>query len=315
MNPYCDAPLVLGTTVIDYSQPTVVVERETLPEEPLPADDPVVSQAMTQFELAREAFARGDYNAALQATHGALEQLPDDVVLHEFLALVHFAQGNYREAAGTIHAVLAAGPGWNWETMSGLYSDVSVYTSHLRAAEAYRRENPESAYVRFLLAYHYMTTDHDEAAAGQLRQVLSLEPGDTLAAQLLQELTGETPPSAAPAAAPDAARPGLPDQSASPPNRTAEIAPESLVGSWTAARDGLQFSLTLTENEQFTWTFTQGDQTNEVSGTYSLSDGLLVLEAEDGDTRVGQVRQIDDERFEFRLAGVPEDEPGLLFEQ
>jgi tetratricopeptide (TPR) repeat protein len=312
VNPYCEAPLVLGTTVIDYSQPTVVVERETLPEEPLPADDPVVSQAMTQFELAREAFARGDYNAALQATHGALEQLPDDVVLHEFLALVHFAQGNYRDAAGTIHAVLAAGPGWNWETMSSLYSDVSVYTNHLRAAEAYRRENPESAYVRFLLAYHYMTTDYDEAAAGQLRQVLSVEPGDTLAAHLLQELTGETPPSEAPAAAPEASHA---DQPESQPERTAGSVPESLVGSWTATRDGLQFSLTLTENDEFTWTFTQGDQTKEVSGTYSLSDGLLVLESEEGDTRVGQVRQIADDRFEYRLAGVPEDEPGLLFEQ
>jgi hypothetical protein len=84
---------------------------------------------------------------------------------------VLFAQGKYREAAGTIHAVLADGPGWDWATMSGLYPSVQVYTTHLRALEDFARTNPDSADARFLLGYHYLTEGyHDAGILGSSRQ-------------------------------------------------------------------------------------------------------------------------------------------------
>ncbi|MEX0711711.1 MAG: hypothetical protein WD278_05140, partial [Pirellulales bacterium] len=132
-NPYWQEPLVLGTTVVDYSQPII------LPDDAGPADsaadDPAVAMALSQFDEARELFSRGDYQAALDGARLAMRHLPTDAALHEFVSLVHFAQGNYREAAGTIHSVLAAGPGWNWQTVRSLYPDVAVYTQHLRAAD------------------------------------------------------------------------------------------------------------------------------------------------------------------------------------
>ena len=46
-------------------------------------------------------------------------------------ALTLFAQRKYKDAASAIYAVLAAGPGWDWQTMSELYPDPEVYTKQL----------------------------------------------------------------------------------------------------------------------------------------------------------------------------------------
>ena len=42
-----------------------------------------------------------------------------------------FALQKYPESAAAIYAVLSAGPGWDWTTMSGLYPNVNVYTQQL----------------------------------------------------------------------------------------------------------------------------------------------------------------------------------------
>ena len=111
--------------------------------------------------------------------------MPNDAVLHEFRSLVLFALNNYREAATAAYAVLSAGPGWNWTTLSGLYQNVADYTTQLRALEAYVKENPSSSDAHFLLAYHYLTTGFPDAAQKQLRDVDKLTPNDRLVKQLL----------------------------------------------------------------------------------------------------------------------------------
>lgn len=85
-------------------------------------------------DQARNAFYSGDYARALSSLDAALSKTPSDVVLHEFRALCLFALHKYKEAAGTLYAVLSVGPGWDWTTMSGLYSNVDVYTEQLRAS-------------------------------------------------------------------------------------------------------------------------------------------------------------------------------------
>lgn len=325
-NPYCYEPLVLGTTVINYSEPIILSSNSVAPEA-----DTEDSPAMVQFEAARAAFARGDYDSALQSTHRALEYLPTDAALNEFLALVHFARGNYRDSAGVIHSVLAAGPGWNWDTMIELYGgDVNTYTRHLRAAEAYRKANPQAAEARFLLAYHYTTTGHKDAATKQLREVLALEPNDTVAAQLLEGLTGErlnNTPSPGPALLDPATATASSESFPEPPPLPTSIehqvlkpgarpVAEEFVGSWSAAReDGGEFSLNLTAENRFDWKFTRNDQTSELTGNYSLKDDLLVLEPEEGGAMIGRVEMTGDKQFRFRLIGVPEEDPGLTFRQ
>jgi cytochrome c-type biogenesis protein CcmH/NrfG len=112
-----------------------------------------------------------------------------------------FALGDFQQAAGTIYAVLAAGPGWNWETLVSLYDNVATYTGQLRALETHVRDNPEDAAATFLLAYHYITMGHLENAVKKLEQVTRLLPDDQLSAQLLEAFQQVATESAAPAPA------------------------------------------------------------------------------------------------------------------
>src|SRR5690606_33593759 len=111
-----------------------------------------------------------------------------DVEMHEFRALALFAMGNYEESAAVLYGVLSAGPGWNWDTVKGLYSSIDEYTAHLRALEAHRSSNPDDMAARFVLAYHYQATDYKEDAARQLQIVHQNNPDDRLVAELLQRM-------------------------------------------------------------------------------------------------------------------------------
>ena len=94
---------------------------------------------MSSYDQAREAFKSGDYPQALQLDQQALAQSPNDATMHEFLALVYFAQGKYPQAATPLYAVLSVRPGWDWTTLSGMYADVDTYTRQLRAWRAISR--------------------------------------------------------------------------------------------------------------------------------------------------------------------------------
>ena len=62
--------------------------------------------------------------------------------LHEFLALVFFAQGKYDQAAAPLYAVLSVGPGWDWTTLSGMYPDVDTYTASAPSPGGLRQGKP-----------------------------------------------------------------------------------------------------------------------------------------------------------------------------
>jgi tetratricopeptide (TPR) repeat protein len=180
--------------VYDYSQPIPVPDPVEVPTDPNvppmpPAqDDPNAAQAAQILEQGRQAFLANDFDSALKFADQAVRLSPKDTTLHEFRALVLFAQQRYQDAAATIYAVLAVGPGWDYTTMVSFYRDPQTYTNQLRALETYAKANPKNAPARFLLAYHYLTLDHRDAAAGMLRDVVALQPNDHLAAYLLQML-------------------------------------------------------------------------------------------------------------------------------
>src|SRR5262249_682679 len=142
------------------------------------------SQAMSLFDQSRAAFTAGDYKQALELVNQTLKTMPNDAVVHEFRSLVLFALQNFRESAAAAYAVLSAGPGWDWTTLSSLYGNINDYTTQLRQLEAFVRDNPNSSDAHFLLAYHYLTSGYPDAAQAQLREVDRLTPNDKLVKQL-----------------------------------------------------------------------------------------------------------------------------------
>ncbi len=261
-------------------------------------------QAMTIFEGARGQFTAGDYAGALAAIDNAIKLVPADPVLHEFRALCLFAQGDYQQSAAAIYAVLSGGPGWDWTTVSSLYPSVMVYTKQLRALEKYSQDHPEAADARFLLAYQYLLTGHNDAASAELKQVVALEPGDALSAQLLKSIS--------PAA--DGTAPGPAPAAPAPTGKPVDA--RTLVGDWTASRpDGSKVEMDLTPTKEFTWRFAQGGKPQELKGTYTLADNYLVLKASQQNALVGQVGLLAADQLSFRLADDNPADPGLVFKK
>ncbi len=296
-NPYYGGSYVAGSA-FDYSQPVVVAQAAAPPvaQAGLTAEQ----QATPLLDAARNAFMQGDYKTALAQVDQAIAQVPNDTVLHEFRGLVLFALGRYKEAAAADYAVLSAGPGWDWTTLSALYPNVEVYTEQLRALEQYAKSNPAASEAKFLLAENYLTCGYTDAAAAQLEEVVQLNPKDQLSAQLLSSIsTTDTAQQAAPG--PPAA-----------PAKTADAS--SLVGNWTATRaDSATIKLALAGDGKFTWALDQSGKPQQFSGTYSVADNLLVLKQGGNPMMVGQVASLTNDRFNFKLAGDNPSDPGLTF--
>ena len=177
-NPYVvGTPITVGT--VNYSNPL------PQPPENIPS---VNEEAMQPFGEARVAFRRGDYKTALERVDKAIEKAPADATLSEFRALCLFAMKDYKQAAQVIYPVLAAGPGWNWDTLKGLYGDPDTYTAQLRALEDYHIANGKEASACFLLAYHYLVLDYPKNAKTHLKHVTELLPNDQLAPELLKAM-------------------------------------------------------------------------------------------------------------------------------
>jgi type IV secretory pathway VirB10-like protein len=203
--------------------------------------------------------------------------------------------------------------------MSRLYPDISVYTTQLRALEAFARQNSQNAAAHFVLAYHYMTAGHADAAANQLAQVTQLVSNDRVAADLLRML--KPPQNAAPSAAGAGPTPQPPaeDQVTTPgavsnPDVPA-VDPKILIGSWKASReDGSQFELTLTSDQDFRWKFTAPKQKpQELNGKYTIERNVLALQQSSGGALVGQVTPKGEGAVNFKMLGGPPEDPGLDF--
>ncbi len=288
-----------------YSQPIPVAYNTSVT---VVQGDP--NSADQALDSAIAAFKQDNYDAALDITNKGLARYPDDAVLHEFRALVLFAKHDYQQSAATIHAVLAVGPGWDWTTLSSLYTTVAIYTEQLRALEAFTRANPQDAASRFLLAYHYMSTGHPDAAVRPLQEVVTLKPNDRVAADVLKMVA--LPPAGQPSVTAEQPTPQPPDSTRPAAN---PVDPSILLGTWRAARpDGSQFSLILTNDAKFTWSFTpKGQPAQSFGGTYSVDGNVLALERKDGGSLIAEVTLGGASKFNFKMVGAPDDDPGLDF--
>jgi len=165
--------------------------------------------------------------------------------------------------------------------------------------EAYRRSHPDSGDARFLLAYHYITAGHNDAAAKELKKVVELMPQDKLSAQLLEGITGESP------SAPPAEDPAEP---------TPAPAGATLTGVWRSDRDdGSKIELTLQKDGRFTWSYAHKDKTEKFDGTYTEGNGILTLVPSQGGAMVAALSWKGDKAFNFKITGGPPNDPGLDF--
>ncbi len=169
------------------SQPTSA-SAATRNESATSTDEETWAAVKQRMDAARWTFEKGDYAAAQKECDQAIKLLPANTNLHEFRALCQFARSDYKEAAATLHEVLANGPGWDWKTLSSFYTGAETYTKQLRALERYLTENPEDAAGRFVLAYQYLVLDSRDVAVDQLKVVLKLQPTDTLSATIVEAL-------------------------------------------------------------------------------------------------------------------------------
>ena len=280
-----------GGSAYNYAQP---INSAAAAPEPTAID-----QATAAFDQARDAFKANDYATAAQLNQKALAQMPNDTTLHEFLALVLFAQGKYEPAAAPLYAVLSIGPGWDWTTLISNYADAGIYTDQVRKLEAYVKANPKSAQPRFVLAYHYITQGHGDAAATELKQVVALEPNDSLSAQLLAKL-----------------EPAATESMTPPPAQPFDAG--KLTGNWVAqAPQNSKVTLTIKDDGGFTWNVAlAGKPPTAITGTSTVADGVLTLNAGPNSqvgALTGDVVWQDDTHFTFRATGAPANDPGLKF--
>ena len=305
-NPYYRGPGRVGVGVYNYSQPIIVDYTAA----GLAANKPQQGNpGEATLNAAIDAFQQNDYDRALDIVNKGITKYPDDAVMHEFRALVLFAREDYQQAASTIHAVLAVGPGWDWKTLSSLYANLNLYTAQLRKLEDFTIANPEDVGSRFLLAYHYISCGHNESAARHLTRVVKLVPGDRVAADVLQMIA---PPQPVVASGPTQSIQPRPRDPVKPAGKPVD--PALLVGTWQAARDdGSQFELILTPDAKFTWKFRQQESVQEFSGKYSIEGNILALERKEGGSLVGEVTLGGEMKFNFKLLGAPASDTGLDF--
>jgi hypothetical protein len=210
--------------------------------------------------------------------------------------------GNYPEAAAGLNSLLAAAPGMDWTTMSGLYGNTDDYTSQFRRLEQFCQSNPNDASSHFVLAYHYLVTGSKDGAIDALRVVVKNQPKDATAKRMLDAMV--------PAEAPSA-----------PVSRAASTAPQNadapetdLVGLWTAAAGDTKIELTITEDSMFTWkTASAGKESASLEGNLiASSDGIELQTAEQG-SMAGTVESRGSDAWLFRIEGAPASDPGLAF--
>lgn len=290
--------------LVVYSNPTTVNVGSTSPEAaPAEATAPVPDEpGMQAFNDARTAFFEGNSEKALSLLDTTLKTMPNDTVVHEFRSLVLFSLQKYPESAAAIYAVLAAGPGWDWTTMIGLYGSADRYTQQLRALEAFAKANPRSSDARFLLGYHYLTAGHTTTANQQFQLASELLPGDKLLTQLVRMTT---PPDKAQATAPAPAPTTVP---------TADILTvDKVVGNWKASSNGSDFQLELAKDGHFVWSFTRDKNTQSVKGVFAVDKNNLALEPDAGGTMLADVVLVSPSEMLFTMIGSDPKDPGLDF--
>ena len=192
---YGDYGYPADTYTANYASPAVVTNYADSTPIETPIETPIGTRPRAIITLGRwKPSTKGATQDAFRlAGHAAVDN-PRDPNVHLLLSLSMFALGNYQGAAVEAHAVAAMGAKVDWPSLIGFYNNnVDVYTTQLRALEAYVTKNPSSAAARFLLGFHYLAEGHKAAAQTELLQVVNAVPQDRITADLLTQAGGRVP--------------------------------------------------------------------------------------------------------------------------
>ncbi|MAT13726.1 MAG: hypothetical protein CMJ46_00465 [Planctomyces sp.] len=290
-NPYYTQPVyVQNQPVAVYDQPII----GNLSDDATASDDSTSASTdplTDTFDQARQAFYDGDYDNALSLTNQALAKAPRDAAINEFRSLCLFALGQYQDSAATIHAVLAAGPGWDWTTLISMYQDPATYTQHLQRLEDITKASSPDASSFFLLGYHYLTAGHQDEALTCWQKVVSLNPDDKLAAQFVQMYSP----------APDSSS----TAPTSPPENMEQPAYplDQLEGTWTTSNDNGEYTLKLNTDDSFNWTYSKDGQSQDSSGAFIVRGNNLVMQPDAGGTLISTINLKNVNTLEFTPIG------------
>jgi len=148
-------------------------------------------------EKGEASFKSGDYAGAETSWRHAVVDNPQNPVLGLMLGQALLATGKYDEAAGVTQTAMSQLPKDKWNVVVAnsreLYGNYQDYTAHIRALESAARTKPNDPAIRFLMGYHYAYLGYPQQAIDQLDKVLSVNPNDTVAKQLRDEMKSKLP--------------------------------------------------------------------------------------------------------------------------
>jgi Tfp pilus assembly protein PilF len=142
-------PVKPPVIAFDPFKPAAAVKAE------MPEADPK-KEAARLVNLARAAFAAGEYGRAAEHLERALRADPADAVAYFLHAQAKFAAGKYAEAVASIREGLARDPRWPTAPFdpTTLYGDrPERFVVHLVALRKAVAANPNEATLEFLLGY------------------------------------------------------------------------------------------------------------------------------------------------------------------
>ncbi len=313
-------PYYTPSATYNYSQPIVIYQSSGAPSASGDAAPPVQTsdQKIAERELAkaRDDFYKNNFEEALKGADRAVRHSEHDAAVHEFRGLTLFALRRYAESAAAVYGVLSAGPGWDWTTMSTLYSSTDVYTGQLRGLEEYTKTNPASADAHFLLGYHYLIAGHAEQANGQFVMAQKSNPDDRLLKQLAAMTTPPKPAgsdSSASGPAP-AADPATTDAGDSSPTKK-PIAKEALYGHWKASQQNANFDLTIKEDGSFVWLFERDDHRQSVRGVFAVDQNQLALQPDAGGAMLADITMFGTDEMQFKMISGDSTDTGMRFKK
>jgi tetratricopeptide (TPR) repeat protein len=166
----------------------------------LPADEQIADEVLalpprseSVEDLFEEALAREDEERPREAAElyrRALEQEPDDPVLHFNLGNVLFASGNHSEAAERYQAAVRLDPSYAeaWNNLGNAYAELGRWTESIEALETALARSPGYPEAHFNLAETHFALGRSDAARRHWRQCLENHPSETIARTTLDRL-------------------------------------------------------------------------------------------------------------------------------
>ena len=124
----------------------------------------------------------GEYKEAAEDFERAVDMDPDNPVGHIALGHAQFAAGDYRAAASAIRRGFELFPDWeqNKVDLADLYSDQGEFDNLLIKLEGWVDKNSGDHDARFLLAYAYYFSGHEDDAHTEFRKLHGEHPNDAL---------------------------------------------------------------------------------------------------------------------------------------